>query len=200
MGHSALSDDALFSANAITIGFSPLAESSMQVDVVPMRLVEDWCYVLGGPSPLGGCFLTLGIDSEREHFWRGLAQEAVRGEGIRHVAQHGIVEAVADKAHGVVAKQLADKPCGPTLREVGKAKVSTGENESLEIAGRGIFCQQAVEIDQSVPALLGNGEKGLLYNRITTIFQCMSCENVYNIQNNVRKIAAFTLRLLSCWI
>ena len=121
--------------------------------------IEDRRDVLGAPFVRTGLLPAPGKAPECEHFRGRLAEPTIRRQGIHHVAQDRVVDAVADKAHDKVPKQLADEARRPALREVGEAEIAARDDQIVQIAVGGVLGQQAVEIHQSIPALLGDGQQ-----------------------------------------
>ena len=110
--------------------------------------------------PLVGVFVFLAFrataEGERLQGW--LAQQAVRGKRIGHVAQYRVVDAVTNEADGVIAEQFAHESRCPALGQVGTAEITAGDDEVIQITMGGIVRQQAVQIDEAVPTFLRNGQ------------------------------------------
>ena len=132
----------------------------MQVSVTLVFAVEDGRDVLGLPFVGALGFLALEWLPNANTSGGDSPQKAVGSESVYHVTQHRVVDAVADEAHGVVAKQLADETRRPALGKISETEVATRHDQAIQVASRGFGGQQTVKITSPSQRFLGTGSSG----------------------------------------
>ncbi len=142
--HGVLDDNLLLAKHAITVRLRPDLEGLVQVTVVLVLSIEDGRYILDSPLPLRILRSPVGESSKCEVLSCRFAQLSIRGKSVHHVSHYWVADAVADKAHNEIPKQLADEARCPAFSEVREAEVTAGDHEPIEVALRGLFRQQPV--------------------------------------------------------
>ena len=62
-----------------------------------------------------------------------LAKNSISREGIHHVPNYRILDAISDKQNGESPEYLTDEPAGPAFGQVGRAEIRACKNERMAI-------------------------------------------------------------------
>ncbi len=73
----------------------------------------------------------------------------VGSEGIHHIANHWVFDAVSDEKHGEPTEQFAYEATCPTFREIGCAKVGTRQDERPTVLIS--LTDYPVKMDNAIP-------------------------------------------------
>lgn len=106
----------------------PGVQGLMEQRVTILVPVKDRSDVLRTPFRGALRLFAARVVAKRKDLDGRLAKQPVGSKRVHHVAHDGIVDAITNKADGVIAKEFADKARRPAFGQVGKTEITAGDD------------------------------------------------------------------------
>src|ERR1017187_2156082 len=132
-----------------TMAIGPFCQRHMQCPVVIIIVAKNRGDAFGLPNCGLIRPLTRRASIEDVCLTDALAKSSISREGIHHVPNYGVFNAVPDEQYGESPEQLADKPTCPPLGQVRCAEIRAREYEGTAI--RVSIVDQPMEVDHGIP-------------------------------------------------